>query len=67
MPAPNDPQRPYYDKEMKMLEDKDIDGSIYIKAEWHGFGESMPPARAETLFQQSGEKASRRKPNVQQA
>ena len=50
-----------------MLEDKDIDGSIYIKAEWHGFGESMPPARAETLFQQQGAKASRRKPTIEQS
>ena len=33
------------------LDEKDIDGSIFVKAEWEGFGEYMPPARSETLFQ----------------
>lgn len=40
-------------KYMSILEDlkeSDIDGSIFVKAEWEGCGEYMPPARSETLF-----------------
>ena len=33
------------------FDESDIDGSVFIKAEWEGFGEYMPPARSETLFQ----------------
>lgn len=34
-----------------MLEEKDIKGTIFVKAEWQGYGEQMPPAKSETLFQ----------------
>ena len=33
------------------LDKLDICGSIFVKAEWRGEGESLPPARAETLFE----------------
>lgn len=62
-PGEGHPDKAQYDAEMARLEDKDLDGTVYVKAEWHGFGESMPPARTETLFQKSGAKASKRAPN----
>jgi len=32
------------------LKKVDVDGSIFIKAEWKGEGENMPPAKSETLL-----------------
>lgn len=37
-------------KEIEKMEKTDIDGSIFIKAEWDGYGEQMPPARSESIF-----------------
>ena len=28
----------------------DIDGSVFVKAEWDGYGDQMPPARSESIF-----------------
>lgn len=28
----------------------DLDGTIFVKAEWDGFGEQMPPARSEAFI-----------------
>ena len=28
----------------------EILGTAFVKAEWQGFGEQMPPAKSETLF-----------------
>ena len=36
--------------EVEKMEKMDIDGSIFVKAEWDGFGEQMPPARSESIF-----------------
>ena len=40
-----------YEAELASLQGQDIDGSIFVKAEWEGTGENLPPARSETLFQ----------------
>jgi hypothetical protein len=32
------------------MEQTDIDGSIFVKAEWDGYGDQMPPARSESIF-----------------
>lgn len=32
------------------LDGQDVEGSLFVKAEWEGYGEAMPPARSETLF-----------------
>ena len=35
---------------MEVNQIKEIRGVAFIKAEWHGHGEMMPPAKSETLF-----------------
>lgn len=40
-----------YQRELEKVEAMELDGSIFVKAEWEGYGEHMPPARSETLFQ----------------
>jgi len=37
----------------------DLDGTILVRAEWEGFGEQMPPARSETLFQMNAQEKNR--------
>ena len=37
-------------KALQCLEGNNIDGSIFVKAEWEGRGDNLPPARSETLF-----------------
>lgn len=37
-------------KELPNVDKINIEGTIFVKAEWHGFGDQMPPARSETLF-----------------
>lgn len=37
-------------KEVEKMEKVDIDGSIFVKAEWDGYGDQMPPARSESIF-----------------
>ena len=32
------------------LKDMEITGTVFVKAEWSGYGDQMPPARSETLF-----------------
>ena len=39
---------------VESLEQQEIAGSIFVKAEWEGFGEYMPPAKAESLFHGTG-------------
>ena len=35
----------------------ELDGTLFVKAEWEGFGEQMPPARSETIMTKAqGEK-----------
>lgn len=41
-------------KEVEKMEKTDIDGSIFVKAEWDGYGEQMPPARSESIFTNPG-------------
>lgn len=45
--------------ELAKLDASDLDGTILVRAEWHGFGEQMPPARSETLFEANTEDRSR--------
>ena len=35
---------------LEELSKEEIAGSVFVKAEWSGYGDKMPPARAETLF-----------------
>ena len=37
----------------------DLDGTILVRAEWEGYGEHMPPARSETLFQMNTQAKNR--------
>ena len=37
----------------------DLDGTILVRAEWEGYGEQMPPARSETLFQMNAQEKNR--------
>ena len=39
-----------FEKELPRVEAINVGGSIFVKAEWSGFGNQMPPARSETLF-----------------
>ena len=39
--------------EVEKMEKTDIDGSIFVKAEWDGYGDQMPPARSESIFSNS--------------
>lgn len=36
--------------ELGNIEKVNVEGIIFVKAEWQGRGESMPPAKSETLF-----------------
>jgi hypothetical protein len=45
-----DQEKDYLKKEVEKLERVDIDGSIFVKAEWDGYGDQMPPARSESIF-----------------
>ena len=38
------------EKKEKLAKDTDIEGEIFIKAEWHGSGPKMPPIRSENLL-----------------
>jgi len=38
----------------------DLDGTVFVKAEWEGFGEQMPPARSETLICSAQNEKNRR-------
>ena len=33
------------------MEKLDTSGIVFVKAEWEGYGNQMPPARAETLLE----------------
>ena len=35
---------------LEELNKTEVAGSVFVKAEWSGYGDKMPPARAETLF-----------------
>jgi hypothetical protein len=41
---------PQEEKELANVDKVNIEGVIFVKAEWQGRGESMPPAKSETLF-----------------
>jgi|DEB0MinimDraft_12_1074336.scaffolds.fasta_scaffold03050_5 hypothetical protein len=38
-------------RELPKLDNIDCDGSIFVKAEWEGYGDQLPPAKSETLVQ----------------
>lgn len=46
----NDYEKKTLKNELPNVEKVNIKGSVFIKAEWHGYGDAMPPARSETLF-----------------
>ena len=46
-------------EEPKMLANE-LDGTIFVKAEWEGFGDQMPPARSETLICSAQNEKNRR-------
>ena len=39
-------EKAFKDKQEPYLMKNDLDGNIFVKAEWDGFGEQMPPARS---------------------
>ena len=39
------------EQELKTLDQNNRTGTVFVKAEWSGWGHQMPPARSETLFQ----------------
>lgn len=43
-------EKAYYQRQEPIMAKNDLDGTIFVKAEWEGFGEQMPPARSETLI-----------------
>lgn len=43
-------EKAYYERQEPIMAKNDLDGTIFVKAEWEGFGEQMPPARSETLI-----------------
>lgn len=56
----NEAQKKHYEEDQKRLKDQeqrakdnDINGLIYIKAEWKGEGPEMPPIRSENMFKSS--------------
>ena len=38
------------ERQEQMKKDNDIEGEVFIKAEWKGSGPKMPPIRSENLF-----------------
>ena len=40
-----------FDAQLPEIKKINVEGSIFVKAEWEGFGDQMPPAKSETLFQ----------------
>ena len=54
-----DDEKEAYKAAKERLDGSDVEGSLFVKAEWEGFGEAMPPARSETLFQLSSLKKNR--------
>jgi hypothetical protein len=53
-------EKAYYDKQEPAMAANELDGTIFVKAEWEGFGEQMPPARSETLICSAGNEKNRR-------
>jgi hypothetical protein len=52
-------QKKKYEEESKRLKDleqraidNDVNGVMYLKAEWKGEGPDMPPMRSENIFKQ---------------
>lgn len=39
------------EKEENHMKSIESSGSVFIKAEWEGYGDQMPPARSETLLE----------------
>jgi len=38
------------DKGRAKVEKENTEGTIFVKAEWEGYGDQLPPAKSETLF-----------------
>lgn len=38
-------------RDIPRIEKVNVEGQLFVKAEWEGFGDQMPPAKSETLFQ----------------
>lgn len=46
----NPQEKASFNNELPKVDKINVSGSVFLKAEWHGYGEMMPPARSETLF-----------------
>lgn len=47
-------------EEEKKLQESDVKGVLYVKAEWKGEGPEMPPMRSENVFRQSQPQKNRK-------
>ena len=43
-------EKDHLKKEVEKMEKMDLDGSMFVKAEWDGYGDQMPPVRSESIF-----------------
>ena len=48
------------DKKETKLQQNDISGSVYVKAEWKNNGPQMPPIKSENLFKKPAKVKNRR-------
>ena len=53
-------EKAYHAKQEPNMAANELDGTIFVKAEWEGFGEQMPPARSETLICSAQNEKNRR-------
>ena len=53
-------EKAYHTKQEPNMAANELDGTIFVKAEWEGFGEQMPPARSETLICSAQNEKNRR-------
>lgn len=43
-------EKNFFLKHDPQIQKIEVDGALFVKAEWEGFGENMPPARSETIM-----------------
>ena len=43
-------EKKWFKTDLPKIELAQTEGIVYVKAEWEGFGQSLPPAKSETLF-----------------
>ena len=52
-------EKKHLKSEVEKMEKTDLDGSIFVKAEWDGYGDQMPPARSESIFNNANSEKNR--------